>query len=392
MVARLSALADITDGGVSDASQIALRITTPSDALIADAGLDPSAVECPDDMAPADQRGHCCPTGQRWSGGDTGRCEGTITQCSAGFAPVIASMPRTNSARDAGHEAPCVPRACEPSMQRAADAIHCCFTGQTWSTREKRCAGAEQCPAGTERVGRGECVPRVMTATVTSRTNRPGMRFVPGGIFEFGARGSGRIVSVGPFWMDRTEVTATEYATCVRAGICLAIGDPYGAMQAGSALPAVNVTHAMARTYCAFKQARLPTEAEWEFAARGSDSRLYPWGDRLPDCGLARMQGCGAGPSSVGTHPQGQSVFGLQDLSANVAEWVMDRAGGTATAGFERDPTGPTEGTRRIVRGGSFADSALALRANARRELNPAEARPDVGFRCVIVDPVPRSQ
>ena len=113
---------------------------------------------------------------------------------------------------------------------------------------------------------------------------------------------------------------------------------------------------------------------------------MFPWGDRVPDCGLARMQGCG-GPGPVGASAAGQSPFGLMDLSGNVAEWVMDRGGVSAPMAFERNPVGPTEGSRRVVRGGSFADPATALRTIARRELNPSEARPDVGFRCVITEP-----
>lgn len=353
-------------------------------AVRGDAGVDLSSFECPDDLAPADREGHCCPTGQRWR---AGRCEGAITQCMPGF--VTSSGARAAGGGDAGTPAAsnngCAPRACDPSMQRAGDGIHCCFTGQTWSTREKRCTGAEQCPEGTERVGRGECVPHVRTNAVrASGPNRPTMRFVPGGAFEMGARGSGRIVSLGAYWIDRTEVSAGEYANCVRAGFCQAISDPYGANGGSDGrFAAVNVTHAMARAYCAWKQGRLPTEAEWEFAARGSDSRMFPWGERAPDCTLARMQGCGPGSTMVGVHTAGQSPFGVIDLSGNVAEWVMDRAGGSIAAGFERDPVGPNEGARRIIRGGSFADSANNLRAIARRELNPQEARPDVGFRCV---------
>jgi formylglycine-generating enzyme required for sulfatase activity len=207
------------------------------------------------------------------------------------------------------------------------------------------------------------------------------MLWIPGGTFEMGPRGSGRIVRVSPFWIDRTEVTASEYNRCVAAGACEAVSDPFGVMRAAGA-PVVNVTHAQARAFCAWRMARLPSEAEWEFAARGSDGRLYPWGDRVPDCVRTRMQGCGSGASPVGTHPQGASPFGVMDLSGNVAEWVLDRAGAAGAAGFEIDPMGAREGTRRIARGGSFVDAAPALRAIARREYEWTEARGDLGFRC----------
>lgn len=196
-----------------------------------------------------------------------------------------------------------------------------------------------------------------------------------------GAReGEPRVVTVGPFWMDRTEVTASAYARCVNAGVCTAVSDPFG--QVRGDLPVVNVTYAMASTYCAWVGGRLPTEAEWEFAARGTDGRTYPWGERTPDCVLTRMAGCGVGPVPVGTLPAGASPFGVLDMAGNVAEWTSDRAG-RLSPGSYRDPVGPSEGHMRIVRGGAFDGTESELRTYARAERDEREARYDVGFRCV---------
>jgi formylglycine-generating enzyme required for sulfatase activity len=185
-----------------------------------------------------------------------------------------------------------------------------------------------------------------------------------------GARGSGRVVRVAPFWIDRTEVTASEFNRCVSAGMCEAVSDPFGVMRAAGS-PVVNVTHAQARAFCAWRGGRLPTEAEWEFSARGSDGRLYPWGDRAPDCARARLQGCGAGAVAVGGRPEGASPFAVLDLSGNVAEWVMDRAGAASSAGFEVDPQGPRDGER------AAGDGATGLRADrsARRPRVSLRAR-----------------
>jgi formylglycine-generating enzyme required for sulfatase activity len=350
------------DGGRGDAGSSARG----------DAGVDAEASvgvgDCPDELAPVDRAGHCCATGQRWG---AGRCEGAPTGCAPG---------RVLGREDGG--VACVPRACEAPLTRAADGVHCCHPGQVFRSRERRCIGARECPPGTERGGLGgeECVPRVEAGSARPAGTAAGMQWVPGGTFEMGARGGGRIVRVGPFWIDRTEVTASAYAGCVRAGRCDPLSDPYGVMR-GAGAPAVNVTHPQARAFCAWRDARLPSEAEWELAARGVDGRMYPWGDRAPDCVLSRGQGCGPGASAAGSHPAGASPYGVMDLAGNVAEWVADRAGSLAP-GFERDPEGPSEGATRIVRGGSFLDGASGQRAIARGAYAPTEARGELGFRC----------
>lgn len=325
---------------------------------------------CPEDLVAIDDEGHCCLAGQQWR---EARCTGAPTAC--GPASVLGR-------EDGGVQ--CVARGCPSGTVRGADGVHCCVEGQSFSAREQRCTGAvATCPVGTtrdERAGGVECVWAQRTERTAAPRVQPGMQWIAGGAFEMGARGSGRFVRLSPYWMDRTEVTAAQYARCVSVQGCAALSDPYGVMRDGQR-PAVNVTFAMARRFCAWRAARLPTESEWEFAARGSDGRMFPWGDRAPECALAQGQGCGIAARPAGSLPLGASVWGVLDLAGNVAEWVLDRAG-ALRAGVFLDPRGASEGAQRVVRGGGFDSDFAAMRAIARVSLGPQEARSTLGFRC----------
>jgi formylglycine-generating enzyme required for sulfatase activity len=139
-------------------------------------------------------------------------------------------------------------------------------------------------------------------------------------------------VYVDSFWMDQTEVTNRMYASCVDAGVCKEPPyrknwntTPYYGQAEYENFPMINVRWEMARTYCEWVGRRLPTETEWEKAARGTDGRIYPWGNDVPSADLLTNALYGlAEQSEVGIHPSGASPYGALDMAGNVAEWTND--------------------------------------------------------------------
>jgi formylglycine-generating enzyme required for sulfatase activity len=270
---------------------------------------------------------------------------------------------------------------------------HCGRFGQRWVNGAAAGAVTSCQPGEAMRADGLGCDPRgggdrPDDAGVTSRWETPNaaqrarvpatMSLLPGATWRTG----GRWTSVGALALDRTEVTVGAWRRCVAAGMCTGLMDPLGAMTR-DAMPVVNVTHAQAERYCAFAGSRLPTDAEWSLAARGVECRRSPWGTRAADCTLARTSGCGDGAVAAGSTAAGASPQGVLDLVGNVAEWVLDREGAPrAVAGVDRDPTGPSEGTARSVRGGSFRTPDGDADGLTREALDARLARVDVGFRC----------
>jgi formylglycine-generating enzyme required for sulfatase activity len=217
-----------------------------------------------------------------------------------------------------------------------------------------------------------------------------GMIQVPAGTFTMGGgeeedeRPRHRVF-VSAFSIDRDEVTRAAYQKCVAAGVC---ARPEGG--GDDDLPVTGVSFLDAASYCAWVGKRLPTEAEWEKAARGSDGRIYPWGDE-PSCEQANFgnfQGEGRCPKNpgrpvkVGSYP-GASPFGVRDLAGNVWEWVADWYDASYYRHSpSRDPRGPKSGERRVVRGGACC-SMFGLPRAANRLAFPESYRDiDIGFRC----------
>ena len=208
-----------------------------------------------------------------------------------------------------------------------------------------------------------------------------------------------RLVQLAAFAIDRTEVTREAYLRCVAAGACA----PSRVPEADARLsqpqhPAVLVTAAEAAAYCAWAGGRLPSEAEWERAARAGSPRRFPWGNQWNDRLANAAPHDPAVPdrdgyrylAPVGAFPDGANTHGLLDMAGNVWELTADRYDAEAYAKAGRvDPSGPAQGDLRVIRGGSHASPPHMLRAAQRSTVRENEPRPDVGFRCAYSEAFP---
>jgi len=193
-----------------------------------------------------------------------------------------------------------------------------------------------------------------------------------------------RTVVVGTFSIDADEVTRGEYAACVVAGACKPAA---GARSADGKRPVTGVSWHDADAYCRWAKKRLPTAAEWERAARGTDGRIYPWGNE-PDCARANFgnyEGEGRCPKNPG-HPVDVGSYGggaLHDFAGNVWEWVADWYDARYYQHAPSDnPRGPSRGERRVVRGGACCSMFGLPRASNRNAFPPDYRDDDLGFRC----------
>lgn len=302
------------------------------------------------------------------------------------------------------------------------------------ATAPSNCPDDEACPCGTlgcecgDGCIEGTCNPDTETCTET----KAGMMHVPSGVFWMGCREGVdtdeltgpcraselpyRQVTVRSFWIDQTEVTKGAYRQCMDAGVCVApprwdaewYKEGEDIFVPGlDEMPAASVTWIQAKTYCEWMGKRLPTEAEWEKSARGTDGRKYPWGMEEPTCEHANFRpydfmamlpgpACPYRETYATLTPvgmfcvRGASPYGVCDMAGNVAEWAADGYGKDGYADLPtEDPFREPTGTSFARRASSWASYGLSpagytLRTSRHKGggMDDAGETLETGFRC----------
>jgi eukaryotic-like serine/threonine-protein kinase len=287
--------------------------------------------------------------------------------------------------------------ACGGNAQPTAPALPTAMTINTPVTNAPEQAGGE---AGDERVSKADGMPEV---------------YIPEGSFRRGALDADaqkneqpdHTVNMKGFWIDKLEVTNGMYMLCVQSGACeppqnfkSETRQSYFNNPEFNDFPVVYVTWLQADTYCKWAGRRLPTEAEWERAARGDDYRTYPWGDDRPDSSRGNFNYFVGDTARVGSFPAGASPFGVLDMAGNVTEWMSDFYDANYySKSVTVNPPGPVARNEyfvRVIRGGNFQDVFKDVRLAKRSALrgsNPVasdiysadylgEVSPKIGFRC----------
>ena len=227
-------------------------------------------------------------------------------------------------------------------------------------------------------------------ATAANEPPKEEMISIPGGEFSMGTdsgdpdQAPAHSVSVAAFKLDKTEATNAEFAAFVTATSYKTTAEESGEgswrdyAEGRDDHPVVKVSWADATAFCTWAGKRLPTEAEWEYAARGTDGRIYPWGNEWnPDACNGRERGIRS-TTAVGSFPAGASPFGVLDMAGNVREWTADwydkyPGSSFSSAYFKKF---------RVHRGGGWYDPPEALRTTVRNAGPPETANDDLGFRC----------
>jgi formylglycine-generating enzyme required for sulfatase activity len=232
------------------------------------------------------------------------------------------------------------------------------------------------------------------------------MVYVPGGEFQMGSMDGGsdeqpvHTVMLDDFWIDQTEVTNAQFAAFLNeqgnqteggttwlqleSEDCLIeqVGGEYRPKSGYADHPVIMVSWYGANAYCKWAGARPPTEAEWEYAARGEDGAIYPWGDDGPNCDKANYGACVGGTTAVGSYPAGASWCEALDMAGNVWEWVSDWYGNYPSTAQE-DPTGPETAGYKVLRGGAWDFGSFNARSAERTRILPLSRDEYVGLRCV---------
>jgi formylglycine-generating enzyme required for sulfatase activity/tRNA A-37 threonylcarbamoyl transferase component Bud32 len=234
--------------------------------------------------------------------------------------------------------------------------------------------------------------------------------YVPAGVVHLGCRDDNpdcaaderpaKDVDVAAFFIDRYEVRVSDFELCVRDRGCNASGLSGFALSGGrfglskqcnwrrderSDHPLNCVTQGQALAYCQWAKKRLPSEVEWERAARGDDTRVFPWGDEAPSCERTVMGGCGGeGTAPVAAQPADRGPFGTIGMAGNVREWVADWYSEDQYRNLvPSKPSGPGSGSERVARGGSWGNAVgRFLRVSARDHYGPETRSVHLGFRC----------
>lgn len=242
-------------------------------------------------------------------------------------------------------------------------------------------------------------------ASAASTSTKPdacpdGMVLIPGGTFTMGLSKGGlkdmpgherfeaphTVTLTKPYCIDKTEITAGEYRKCVAAGAC-ARNNCNAAHDEFISHPMNCVSWYEADAYCKWAGKRLPTEAEWEFAARGPKGLRHPWGNTKPDDTKLFWSGKTSRvfhTAPVGSYPKGASPFGVLDMEGNVSEWTADWFAKHPTES-QVDPVGPSTGTLKILKGAAMDSGAFERDLGERASLAPDRSGVfERGIRCVV--------
>jgi len=234
----------------------------------------------------------------------------------------------------------------------------------------------------------------------SSMTGKDGMMllYIPAGEFTMGSDVSEddekpiHTVYLDAFWIDKTEVTNVMYSKCVQDSVCdtpTSINSVRHEIYFGDSrfydYPVIYMDWSMAKTYCTWAGRRLPTEAEWEKAARGDDRRIYPWGNTIMGNNLLNYNYLIGDTTKVGEYLNGASPYGGLDMAGNVWEWVSDWYDDTYYANSPPiNPLGPEFGTNRVLRGGSWRNPSKNVSSSFRIAYPPNESYNNFGFRCAV--------
>ncbi len=216
--------------------------------------------------------------------------------------------------------------------------------------------------------------------------------YIPAGEFTMGANTKfigykAHKVYLDAYWIDQLDVTNSMYAVCMKAGKCShpAHYNHYFDDPKYADYPVVYVTWYTAQAFCSWEGGNLPTEAQWEKAARGLDGRPYPWGTAAPDISLLNYNGDHEDIVSAYDYLIGISPYGLLQMSGNVRQWMSDwYQRNYYSISPYKNPQGPDSGQYKSLRGGAFDDDSQEVETFYRAYHEPTSAGQDRGFRCVM--------